>query len=46
MTGLLLSNGLRTRSFLGSLISMAFPFADAVVLRVDVEEERDFYEDE
>ena len=46
MTGLLLSNRWRRRSFAASLISMAFTFADSVAWRVDTEEEREFREEE
>ena len=46
MTGLLLINRWRRRSFAASLISMFFTFADSVTWRVDTEEERDLCEEE
>ena len=46
MTGSLFSRRLIRRSFLVSLSSIAFILADCILLNVDVEETRDFYDDE
>ena len=46
MTGSLFSRRFSRRSFSASLSSIAFTLADCILLNVDVEETRDFCDDE